>query len=161
MLHRRFILVSGQIQLRTPFSRPEGVLLRELPLYYNLGRVLNIWKRLFEKKYLTQCESVVYFEFYLGTLLPQLGFISPETTVLDKKFSVYDSQIWCQQGRAFVRNLATPQGRRHSSMKKKKMVFLSQANLDVSHALFVSLNWSARRSDFTSLLFHVRLRYKE
>ena len=29
------------------------------------------------EKYLTQCESVVYFEFYLGTLLPQLGFIRP------------------------------------------------------------------------------------
>ena len=35
MLHMRFILVSGQIQLRTPFSRPEGALVRELPLYYN------------------------------------------------------------------------------------------------------------------------------
>ena len=74
----RFILVSGQIQLRTPFSRPEGVLLGELPQYYNLGRALNIWKRLFENmKYLTQCESEVYFEFYLGTFLPQLGFIRP------------------------------------------------------------------------------------
>ena len=29
------------------------------------------------EKYLTQCESVVYFEFYLGTLMPQLGFIRP------------------------------------------------------------------------------------
>ena len=35
MLHMRFILVSGQIQLRTLFSRPEGTLVRELPLYYN------------------------------------------------------------------------------------------------------------------------------
>ena len=42
--------------------------------------------------------------------------------MLDKKFSVYDSQIWCQQGRAIVRNLATPLGRRDSSMKKK-MIF--------------------------------------
>ena len=35
MLHMRFILVSGQNQLRTPFSRPEGALVREFPLYYN------------------------------------------------------------------------------------------------------------------------------
>ena len=38
------------------------------------------------------------------------------------------------------------------------MVFLSQANLDVSHALFVSLNWSAPTSGFTSLLFHVQVK---
>ena len=29
------------------------------------------------EKYLTQYESVVYFEFYLGTSVPQLGFIRP------------------------------------------------------------------------------------
>ena len=44
---------------------------------------------------------------------------------------------------------------------KKKMEFLSQANLDVSHALFVSLNWSAPTSSFTSLLFHVQLKQKK
>ena len=44
MLHMRLILVSGQIQLRAPFSRPEGVLLRELPLYYNLGFLLHFNK---------------------------------------------------------------------------------------------------------------------
>ena len=77
--------------------------------------------------------------------------------MLDKKFSVDDSQIWCQQGRAFVRNLAAPPGRGDSSIKKK-MEFLLQANLDVSYALFVSLNWSAPRSGFTSLLFHVQLK---
>ena len=41
---------------------------------------------------------------------------------------------------------------------EKKMEFLSQANLDVSHALFVSLNWSAPTSGFTSLQFHVQLK---
>ena len=35
MLHVRFIFNSGQIQLRTSFSLPEGVVLWELPLYYN------------------------------------------------------------------------------------------------------------------------------
>ena len=38
------------------------------------------------------------------------------------------------------------------------MGFLSQANVDVSHGLFVSLNWSAPRSGLTSLLFHVQLK---
>ena len=41
---------------------------------------------------------------------------------------------------------------------KKKMEFLSQANLDVSHVLFVFLSWSAPRSGFTSLLFDVQLK---
>ena len=78
--------------------------------------------------------------------------------MLGKKFSVYDSQTgWCQQDRAFVRNLATPPGRVDSNMEKK-MEFLSQANLDVSHALFVHLSWSAPRSGFTSLLFDVQLK---
>ena len=36
-------------------------------------------------------------------------------------------------------------------MTKKKMEFLSQANLDVSPVLFVFLSWSAPRSGFTSL----------
>ena len=76
-----------------------------------------------------------------------------------KKFSVYDSQIWCQQGRAFVRNLATSPGR--TPVWKKKMEFLSQANLDVSHVLFVFLSWSAPRSGFTSLLFDVQLKWKK
>ena len=41
--------------------------------------------------------------------------------MLGKKFSVYYSQIWCQQGRAFVRNLATSPGRGgHPYDKKKK-----------------------------------------
>ena len=40
---------------------------------------------------------------------------------------------------------------------ENKMEFLSQANLDVSHALFVPLSWSAPRSGFTSLLFDVQL----
>ena len=31
--HTRTILVSGLLQLRAPFSRPEGALLPELPLY--------------------------------------------------------------------------------------------------------------------------------
>ena len=78
--------------------------------------------------------------------------------MLDKKFSVYDSQIWCQQGRAFVRNLATSPGRGGLPYDKKKMEFLSQANLDVSHVLFVFLSWSAPRSGFTSLLFDVQLK---
>ena len=43
---------------------------------------------------------------------------------------------------------------------KKKMEFLSQANLDVSHALFLPLSWSALRSGFTSLLFDVQLKQK-
>ena len=43
----RFILVSGQIQLRTPFSRPEGVLLREPPLYYNF-RISLTFQQIFE-----------------------------------------------------------------------------------------------------------------
>ena len=43
MLHMRFILVSGQIQLRTPFSRPEGALVRELPLYYNFRISLTFY----------------------------------------------------------------------------------------------------------------------
>ena len=82
---------------------------------------------------------------------------------MGKKFSVYDSQIWWQQGRAFVRNLATPPGRGDSSMKKKKKKkkekdFLSRANLDVSNALFVPLSWSAPRSGFTLLLFDVQLK---
>ena len=90
------------------------------------------------EKYLTQSESVVYFEFYLGTLLPQLGFVRPQKTVLDKKQS----------------NLVPlPRGEGTPIWKTKKMELLSQANLDVSHALFVSLNWSAPRSGFTSLLY--------
>ena len=44
-----------------------------------------------------------------------------------KKFTVYDSQIWCQQGRAFVRNLDTPPGRRDSSMKKNGILVASQS----------------------------------
>ena len=40
--------------------------------------------------------------------------------MLGKKFSVYDSQIWCQQGRAFVRNLATPRGGGTPVWKTKK-----------------------------------------
>ena len=46
-------------------------------------------------------------------------------------------------------------------MKKKKMEFLSQANLDVSNALFVPLSWSTPRSGFTSLLFDVQLKSKK
>ena len=67
--------------------------------------------------------------------------------MLGKKFRVYDSQISCQQGGAFVRNLATPPRRGDSSIKKVE--FLSQANLDVSRSIFVPLSWSAPRSDFT------------
>ena len=44
---------------------------------------------------------------------------------------------------------------------KKKMEFLSQANLDVSHTLFVPLNWPAPRSGSTSLLFDVQLKQKK
>ena len=109
------------------------------------------------EKDLTQYESVVYFELYLGKVLPQLRFIRPQKTVLGKKFSVYDSQIWCQQGRAFERNFATPPVRGDFSMKRK-VEFLSQANLDVSNALFVPLSWSTPRSGFTSLLFDVQLK---
>ena len=45
-----------------------------------------------------------------------------------------------------------------SRMLMQKRPLLSQANLDVSHALFVSLSWSAPRSGFTSLLFDVQLK---
>ena len=41
------------------------------------------------------------------------------------------------------------------------MEFLSQANLDVSHTLFVPLSWSAPRSGFTLLLFDVQLKWKK
>ena len=85
--------------------------------------------------------------------------------MLGKKFSVYDSQIWCQQGRAFVLNLATPPGSGRGGgggggglQYENKMELLSQANLDVSHALFVPLSWSAPGSGFTSLLFDVQLK---
>ena len=40
------------------------------------------------------------------------------------------------------------------------MEFLSQANLDMCHVLFVFLSWSAPRSRFTSLLFDVQLKYR-
>ena len=44
---------------------------------------------------------------------------------------------------------------------KKKMESLSQANLDVSHTLFVRLIWSAPRSGSTSLLFDEQLKQKK
>ena len=40
--------------------------------------------------------------------------------MLGKKLSVYDSQIWCQQGRAFVRSLAAPPERGGLQYEKKK-----------------------------------------
>ena len=49
-----------------------------------------------------------------------------------KKFTVYDSQIWCQQGRAFVRNLDSPPGRRDSSMKKKNGILVASQSGRVS-----------------------------
>ena len=52
--------------------------------------------------------------------------------MLGKKISVYDSQIWYQQGRAFVRNSGHSLGE-GGLQYEKKMGFLSQANLDVSH----------------------------
>ena len=38
----RMVLVSGQLQLRTPFSRPEGVRLRELPLNLYCKTLISI-----------------------------------------------------------------------------------------------------------------------
>ena len=52
--------------------------------------------------------------------------------MLDKKFSVYDSQIWCQQGRTFVRNLATPQGKGGLLYEKKNGILVASQPWRVS-----------------------------
>ena len=49
----RTIVISGQFQLRTPFSRPEGVRLRELPLYSftHLIKKSNLFSFFFNKQW--------------------------------------------------------------------------------------------------------------
>ena len=73
-----------------------------------------------------------------------------------KKFTVYDSQIWCQQGRAFVRHLDTPPGRRDSSMKKKwKSCLTLYLSLwtglhehPASLRCYFTCNWNGKNSSF-------------
>ena len=73
--------------VKDTFFLSRGCPLTRASTVLQFGKGVNHMEAVVWEKYLYQCESVVYFEFYLGTLLPQLGFVRPQKTVLDKKQS--------------------------------------------------------------------------
>ena len=63
--------------VKDAFFSSRGCPLARASTVLQFGKGVKHMEAVVCEKYLTQCESVVYFEFYLGTLLPQLGFIRP------------------------------------------------------------------------------------
>ena len=53
--------------------------------------------------------------------------------MLGKKISVYDSQIWCQQGMAFVRNSGHSLGEGGLQYEKKNRILVASQSGRVSH----------------------------
>ena len=137
-LGTKLVLVPQEYAKR-PFR---GFLERENWPYLGRVRVLQL------KYLLRECEkSVKHMEAVVWEKNSVFMTVKSSSSRVGRLYA-----IWPILARmyVFVRNFGP--------YDKKKMEFLSQANLDVSHVLFVFLSWSAPRSGFTSLLFDVQLK---